>query len=577
MADLSQNPSVLIISDDSSIVENIVSGNNTDLEIHARRSVSEALSDTSLLNNNCIIIYDCDTDGSNVNQVIEQAIKIKKADPTQVLMLIGEKDKLGEILKSNIQPIVYRAFNKPVNASQLFLAFKSARTLNQELIDRKAAGEDIMMVGPPENRASIDSLAAQRKTNPAIYAGIGVAVLGLIGWLVFGSGEEKTQQAKVESAFELEGIEDLEVETNENVTLINELNQNAANAMLDGRYTSPKGDNALEYYDKVLALDPYDSVAYDGRKAVATAVRTQYDQFLAAGDFDKAAESIESLRIIEPLNAENDELSQGLSAAVENQMRKIRSRGSQEEISQFTQVVENLGDKLEGSSSLAAALKAEQALISRIDSALAANNLIPPQKGNAYQLVSDALKTNKISKANSEPRVRSLSSKLLALARQGLEADKIEETNKLAALIKRLNVDKAGLASLNADIKTRTAEIAAAQQEKQAAPKAQVATAEKAKPVPPKIIPAKLISRTAPRYPSQALKKEIEGWVTVRFGIDTKGVPINIEVVESSPEGVFEEAAIKSVEKYRFSPARNQATGMPVESKNISTKVQFRF
>ena len=89
-------------------------------------------------------------------------------------------------------------------------------------------------------------------------------------------------------------------------------------------------------------------------------------------------------------------------------------------------------------------------------------------------------------------------------------------------------------------------------------------------------IPAKIISREAPRYPSRALKSGTQGWVQVRFVIDTKGIPTDVTVVTSEPEGTFDSSAVKSVKKWRFSPARNQSTGLPVVSSSISTKVQFR-
>ena len=62
----------------------------------------------------------------------------------------------------------------------------------------------------------------------------------------------------------------------------------------------------------------------------------------------------------------------------------------------------------------------------------------------------------------------------------------------------------------------------------------------------------------------------------VRFLIDTEGKPIDIEVLESIPGDTFDEAAVKSVKKWRFSPARNQSTGDAVISSLIATKVQFR-
>ena len=154
----------------------------------------------------------------------------------------------------------------------------------------------------------------------------------------------------------------------------------------------------------------------------------------------------------------------------------------------------------------------------------------------------------------------------------------MEDTAKYTSLVKRLNVDKKGLASLTAKIQERQerldAEKAAAEPEEAAQEVAKVE--EVAKPVPQKIIPAKIISREAPRYPSRALKNGVEGWVQVSFHIDQSGKPVDIKVLSAEPEGTFDSAAIKSVEKWRFSPSRNQETGLAVRSSPVATKVQFR-
>jgi len=349
--------------------------------------------------------------------------------------------------------------------------------------------------------------------------------------------------------------------------------------LLDGRYIEPKGDNALEYYDQVLSIDPYDSTAYEGRKTVAEFLRTRYDEQVSAAEFDKAVETIEALRSIEPLNIENDKLSADLSEAINAHVKDIQENGSAEDIAKTTAVLDRLGDDQAGASSAAAALKAEQVLINKIDAALSSGNLAPPTKGNAYSLVSDALKENKISKSNSEPRVKALSASLLEEANKAFLADNEDDTSKYTALVKRLNVDREGLNELNAKIKTKQAEAAAAlAAEADAQVEAEAAApvvVEEVEPEPAKIIPAKIISREAPRYPARAQRSNIEGWVQVNFFIDTDGKPVDVTVKDSEPSDIFNDAAIKSVKKWRFSPSRNQTTGEAVRSSPISTKLNF--
>jgi len=572
MSDSKQSSSVLVISTDNEVVEAIIGNNTTEQVFHARESVQIALDESELFEGNGIIIFDIGTTDNNTKLAIEQAIKLKQADPTQVLMIVGDKEPLGEILKSSIQPVVYRAFNKPISPNQIFLAFKSAQALHQELVEKQAAGEDISYIGPQENRTNVDTLAEQSKTNPAIYAGLGVLALGVLGFLIFG-GSDEPQQPQVVATPTPQAQESLLVDNT--VEQTNELNQLAATAILEGRLVSPKGDNAIEYYDRALVIDPYDSIAYDGRKAVAQSLRDSYDTLVADKKYDEAIKVIKSLKAIEPLNIDNDKLGEQLEKAITAHVKEVQASGTAEEIAATSKALEKIENEFEGSRSAVSALKAEQVLIGKIQGAIDSDNIVPPKKGNAYTLVSNALKNNKISKVNSEPLVKDLSSKLLVVANQALSEDNFDETTKLGSLIKRLNVNRKELASLDQSLKKRKADLAAAQADEEAveAVEEEVAAVESE---PAKIIPAKIISRAAPRYPSRALKTNQEGWVEVSFKIDLKGLPYDIQVLNSEPGTIFRKAAVKSIKKWRFSPARNESTGLPVESIITSTKVQFK-
>jgi TonB family protein len=62
----------------------------------------------------------------------------------------------------------------------------------------------------------------------------------------------------------------------------------------------------------------------------------------------------------------------------------------------------------------------------------------------------------------------------------------------------------------------------------------------------------RLLSTTPPKYPVKAIKKRIEGYVKLEFDISERGEPININVIESSPAKVFDQAAINSFKNWRY-------------------------
>lgn len=572
MSDSKTATSVLIVSDDSNLVDSLVKNNLSAHNIVCRDSIEALLNEVSLLENNGIVIFDIGIGNNSLNGAIDQVLQIKQKDPTQVLILVGEAELLGEVLKSSIQPLVYRAFNKPVTPNQISLAFKSGTVLHHGLLERKAAGEDITLIGPSENRTSLDSIANERKkNNVVVYAAVGILALTVFGWLLLGgSTEQETAPLIVDTTPELNLIEPEEVTVSASVQLINELNQKASTAMLEERVITPKGDNALEYYDKVLAIDAYDTTAYQGKKAIADRLRASYNTLVNNAEFDRALKVINVLQRIEPLNLDNDALRQGLEKSIDVHVKKIQLSGTSAQIAKTTAVLEKIEADFAGSKSASDALQAEKKLVSMIDNAIQTNNLTPPVKGNAYSLVSESLKANTVSKANIAPRVKSLSSKLLEVANQSVDSKNITEAEIVSALIKRLNVDKNNLAILNKKIASTKAEIASLIEKEEA--KVEVVVV----PEPPKIIPAKIINRASPRYPSRALSKDQEGWVEVQFNVSIKGEPVNILVSAAEPAGVFDTAALRAVKKWRFSPARNEETGKAVVSDLFTTKVAFK-
>jgi len=81
------------------------------------------------------------------------------------------------------------------------------------------------------------------------------------------------------------------------------------------------------------------------------------------------------------------------------------------------------------------------------------------------------------------------------------------------------------------------------------------------------------IYRVPPEYPRQALFDQVEGWVIVEFTIGTEGEVKNARVVKAQPRGVFDQAALQAVRRFRFKP-RNVA-GMAVEVHGVQNRIRF--
>lgn len=62
----------------------------------------------------------------------------------------------------------------------------------------------------------------------------------------------------------------------------------------------------------------------------------------------------------------------------------------------------------------------------------------------------------------------------------------------------------------------------------------------------------KAVRQDAPDYPRLAERREIEGWVKVKFTVTADGEVENPVVVEGNPAGVFDSSAIRAVARWRY-------------------------
>ena len=62
------------------------------------------------------------------------------------------------------------------------------------------------------------------------------------------------------------------------------------------------------------------------------------------------------------------------------------------------------------------------------------------------------------------------------------------------------------------------------------------------------------IKYVAPKYPRSAERRNISGWVDVVFTVTTQGTVADVEVRNSEPGDIFNNSAVKAVEKWEFEP-----------------------
>jgi TonB family protein len=143
-----------------------------------------------------------------------------------------------------------------------------------------------------------------------------------------------------------------------------------------------------------------------------------------------------------------------------------------------------------------------------------------------------------------------LAGKLLDRARSSVAAGKNADADLAQA--KRLGADPKDLAAV---------------QQAQASPRS-------AATLDPATLAAglKRLRAPPPDYPENALNQHVAGSVTLQFTVDLSGEPRDIHVVEATPPGVFDRAAVAAIRHWRYAPTI--VNGTPVE---VPVKTLIRF
>ncbi|MBD3824520.1 MAG: energy transducer TonB [Epsilonproteobacteria bacterium] len=80
--------------------------------------------------------------------------------------------------------------------------------------------------------------------------------------------------------------------------------------------------------------------------------------------------------------------------------------------------------------------------------------------------------------------------------------------------------------------------------------------------------------RSAIEYPKQAKKMGIKGYVLLNLLIDKEGNVEKVKVLESDPQGLFEESATQGVKSWKFKPALYKGEAVKVW---VKQKIRFDF
>jgi len=84
---------------------------------------------------------------------------------------------------------------------------------------------------------------------------------------------------------------------------------------------------------------------------------------------------------------------------------------------------------------------------------------------------------------------------------------------------------------------------------------------------------ARPIFRVTPKYPIEAMRKGIQGWVKLAFDINEIGKVVNVSIIDSQPKRIFDKAARRALGKWKYQA--KSVDGKSVLQKNRTVQLDF--
>jgi TonB family protein len=490
--------------------------------------------------------------------------QIKRQFPDLVVVAAGHRDDETSLAGLISAGMVYRFIHKPMSPARAKLFAEAAIKRYEE-----------------QRRRTATTPLSRRKASSGhswLVAGmIGALVLiASVAWFAHRSGgEAASPQPSAEAA---------KADSGESPGLAR-----AAAALAANRLTEPPGDNALELYSELQARDPADAEARAGLAEVHERLLARAENALLEERLEEAAAAIETAR--------KSGVESGRIAFLSAQLAKLREQIKVVQEKALQQA--HTRNEAKPEEDHAAPLPAPAAQRSVDDR--------PPEP------VAEASRPTVQETAHTEPpgvhadppsaaTEVDAAGELLKNANERLLQDRlIEPANDSAKYfyltLKQVDPGNAALGSVLQDLGTRLAvkarralilgqyDAAKSWLEEESAigfssaavnsAQQDLDTALAKQNFMTNLVPANQLTplkTVQPVYPAKARNHQLEGWVDLEFTVSETGKVQDVAVRAASSPGVFDDAALKAVNQWRYRPPLRDAKPVPVR-----TQIRLRF
>jgi TonB family protein len=535
--------------------------------VHVSASTTEGM---RFVDSNKVDVVALDYNGKLDN--LEFALSdIRDLAPTVALLVLCDKNQVSKITESEASASIFRILPKPLAIGQSQLAFKSAYEQHLELEARLASGENLSIP------------LATEEHPPQLKYLFFLCLITLTAWFayeLFSESENPERVGQTEPKPQNQTVNVISSENDQLDQLYN-LAQEAVNN-LDLK-------NAATLYDQMLEMDAYDGNALAGHESIKKLLTDRIETAIESNNLLEAQNQLADLSQIYPDYKGTSELSTQLAQLAPKsaaQPKIVNVQDSSNSINEdppvegrteisTTPIPTNPSENISRQEAAAVDDKIvlpPDLVLEKIDTALQSSTDSQLLISDAYRLLLAKVSIGPLSPEYSE-RLDKLAQRLRDLGDNLISQNEPDDLRSLTQSIRSFPSLIELANSLDQDMDTASRSIIkepgvtdniAKTQPIIVPPSTSVVMAASSK-----VIPAVKVSGNNPKYPKNAERRGIEGFVELEFTITQMGEVTSVAVTRTVPEGVFNEAAITAVSSWRYQPRL-------VDNQPVSERKQIR-
>ncbi len=337
----------------------------------------------------------------------------------------------------------------------------------------------------------------------------------------------------------------------------------------------PESESALFYYSRVLSANPDDSVVTAELTAVLASIETSVEALLNEERFNDAYEIASIVARHAPdhslVQLTQQTLDERASLFIDEALEQARAGDDQAAAEAFRSATALPGRNPDYLAAVRSSIndisraraeaardrerraqlradEARQAWLTAVRRSITDGHLLTPSGASAIDLLGEDNNWT----SEREQLTDELRGAMITAFDEGVSSGNLDEADRLLKAVLELGADASTVDTMSASL--NGAYISAEENRVSA------------------MSELNLVKRVSPRIPKSALTRGQSGWVDIFFTVTPDGETTDISIRASEPGELFDNAAIRAVEKWEFEPFEYRGQ---LISKRVGTKLVF--